>query len=125
MGKIVSIAVLKSILNKAFEQYVFDRVDNILGTANNVNPKYCKATATVGSVLAELMAIASALEEQRPKLLRLVMDFESAATYESALQLKLFIERVCGLAAESGRSSALLFWRKQPYNGSGFYFLRL
>jgi hypothetical protein len=81
--------VLKSILNKAFDQYVFDRVDNILSTARNANVKYSKTVKEVDYVLSQLMVIAKELEEQRPELLCLVMDFESATGLESGFAAEI------------------------------------
>lgn len=81
--------MLKNILNQAFEQYVFDRVDNILSVAGVTDAKYRKAVKEVGSVLSQLMAIARELEGQQPELLRLVMEFEAAASLESGLAAEI------------------------------------
>jgi hypothetical protein len=81
--------VLRKILSKAFDQYVFDRVDNTLTTASTSNVEYSKAEKEVKFVLAQLIAIAKELEEQRPELLSLVMDFDSAATLESGLAAEI------------------------------------
>jgi hypothetical protein len=81
--------VLKSILNKAFDQYVFDRVDTIFNTTAADDAKYYKAVTEVDSILSQLMIIARELEEQRPELIRLVRDMESATTLESGLAAEI------------------------------------
>ncbi|WP_371362433.1 hypothetical protein SRRS_35780 [Sporomusa rhizae] len=81
--------MLNSILNQAFEQYVFDRVDNILSIAGVADAKYRKAVKEADSVLSQLMAIARELEAQHPELLRLVMEYEAATTLESGLAAEI------------------------------------
>lgn len=77
--------MLNSILNQAFEQYVFDRVDNILAIAGVTDEKYRKVVKEGDSVLSQLMEIARELEAQHPELLHLVMKYEAATTLESGL----------------------------------------
>ena len=81
--------MLKRILNQTFEQYVFDRVDNILSTAGETDAEYAKAVKAAETVLSQLMTIAIELEAQQPELLRLVMEFEAAATFESGLAAEI------------------------------------
>ena len=81
--------MLNSMLNQAFDQYVFDRVDNILGIAGANDAKYRKAVKETDSVLSQLMAIARELEAQQPELLHLVMAYEAATTLESGLAAEI------------------------------------
>jgi hypothetical protein len=81
--------VLNRIVKQNFDQYVFDRVDHILSTAGAADSEYGKAVSNVGGILSQLMAIARELEEQQPQLLRLVMEFESAATLESGMAAEI------------------------------------
>ncbi|WP_371372472.1 hypothetical protein [Sporomusa aerivorans] len=81
--------MFNSILNQAFEQYVFDRVDNILNIAGVTDAKYRKVVKEADSVLTQLMAIARELEAQQPELLRLVMEYEAATTIESGLTAEI------------------------------------
>ncbi|MDF2876880.1 MAG: hypothetical protein K0R22_3563 [Sporomusa sp.] len=77
--------MFNSILNQAFEQYVLDRVDHILGIAGVADAKYRKVVKEADSVLSQLMEIARELEAERPELPRLVREYESATTVESGL----------------------------------------
>lgn len=81
--------MFNSILNQAFEQYVFDRVDNILSIAGVTDAKYRKVVKEAASVLSQLMEIARELEAQHPELLRLVMEYEAAVTLESGLAAEI------------------------------------
>ncbi|WP_371368300.1 hypothetical protein SRRS_19300 [Sporomusa rhizae] len=81
--------MLNSILNQAFEQYVFDRMDNILSIAGVVDAKYKQAVKEADSVLTQLMKIACELEAQHPELLRLVMEYEAATNHESVLAAEI------------------------------------
>lgn len=81
--------MFNSILNQAFEQYVIDRVDNILGIAGVADAKYRKVVKEADSVLTQLMEIARELEDQQPELLRLVMAYEAATTIESGLAAEI------------------------------------
>ena len=77
------------ILNQAFEQYVIDRVDNILSIAGVADAKYRKVVKEADSVLTQLMVIAGELEAQQPELLRLVTAYEAATTIESGLAAEI------------------------------------
>ena len=81
--------MFNSILNQAFEQYVLDRVDNILIIAGVTDAKYRKVVKAADSVLSQLMKIACELEAQQPELLRLVMEYEAATTIESGLTAEI------------------------------------
>ena len=81
--------MFNSILNQAFEQYVFDRVDNILRIAGVTDAKYRKVVKEADSVLTQLMVIARELEAQHPELLRLVMEYEAATALESGLAAEI------------------------------------
>ncbi|VBB06122.1 Hypothetical protein LUCI_1337 [Lucifera butyrica] len=81
--------MLESILNQAFEQYVFDRVDNLLSIAGVANAKYAKAMKESESILLQLMAIAREQEAQYPELLPLVMKFETVTVFESSLAAEI------------------------------------
>jgi len=81
--------VFNSILNQAFEQYVFGRVDNILITAGVTDAKYRKVVKEADSVLTQLMEIARELEAQHPELRRLVMEYEAATILESGLAVEI------------------------------------
>lgn len=81
--------MFNSILNQAFEQYVIDRVDNILSIAGVADAKYRKVVKEADSVLTQLMVIAGELEAQQPELLRLVMAYEAATTIESGLAAEI------------------------------------
>ncbi|WP_054261614.1 hypothetical protein [Propionispora sp. 2/2-37] len=76
--------VLKSILHQAFDQYVFDRVNDILLTAGTADAKYGKAATEVRNTLSQLMELAHKLEGQHPELFDLIMDFESGLAAEIA-----------------------------------------
>ncbi|HWR06522.1 hypothetical protein [Sporomusa sp.] len=75
--------MLQSILNEAFNQYIFTRVDNILKLAGTNDDGYSKTVSKVGATLDRLLALAGELEAQYPELLELVMDFESYTALES------------------------------------------
>ncbi|QDR79559.1 hypothetical protein [Sporomusa termitida] len=75
--------ILQSILNEAFNQYIFTRVDNILKLAGTNDAGYSKTVSKVGAILERLLALAGELEGQYPELLELVMDFESFTALES------------------------------------------
>jgi hypothetical protein len=64
-------------------------VDAALNMAGVTDARYGKAVKEVGSVLTKLMDVARELEEQHPEMLRLVMDFEAAATLESGLAAEI------------------------------------
>ncbi|WP_371363016.1 hypothetical protein SRRS_40100 [Sporomusa rhizae] len=81
--------MLNSILTQAFDQYVFDRVNNILAIAGVADAKYRKALKEGESVLAQLMEIAHELETQHPELLHLVMEYEAAASLEFGLAVEI------------------------------------
>ena len=81
--------MFNSILNQAFEQYVFDRADNILITAGVTDAKYRKVVKEADSVLTQLMEIARELEAQHPELLGLVMEYEAATALESGLAAEI------------------------------------
>ncbi|SDF67107.1 hypothetical protein [Sporomusa acidovorans] len=81
--------MFNSILDQAFEQYVLDRVDDILSIAGVADVKYRQVMKEAGSVLAKLVEIARELEEQRPELLQLVMKYEAATTMESGLATEI------------------------------------
>ena len=75
--------MLKSILNEAFNQYIFIRVDSILKLAGTTDAGYSKTVSNVRNTLDRLLALAWELEGQVPELLELVMDFESFTALES------------------------------------------
>lgn len=77
------------ILNQAFEQYVIDRVDNILGIAGIGDARYRKVVNEADSLLSQLIEMARELEAQQPELLRLVMAYETANTLESGLATEI------------------------------------
>lgn len=81
--------MLNSIFNQAFEQYVFDRVDNILVIAGVADAKYKKVVKESDSVLSQLMEIAHEMEAQQPELLLLLMAYEAATTIESGLAAEI------------------------------------
>ncbi|QDR81871.1 hypothetical protein [Sporomusa termitida] len=75
--------MLQSILNEAFNQYIFVRVDSILKLAGTNDAEYSKTVSKVGAILDRLLALAGELAGQYPELLELVMDFESFTALES------------------------------------------
>ncbi|SDF75587.1 hypothetical protein [Sporomusa acidovorans] len=81
--------MFNSILNQAFEQYVLDRVDDILSIAGVADVKYKQVVKDAGAVLEKLMEIGRELEEQHPELLRLVMEYEAATNMESGLAAEI------------------------------------
>lgn len=81
--------MLISILNQAFDQYVFDRVNDLLLTAGTADEKYGKALTESRDKLTQLMELAQELREQHPELLDLVMDFEAFAIFESGLAAEI------------------------------------
>ncbi len=81
--------MFNSILDQAFGQYVFDRVDDILSIAGVADAKYRQVVREADSVLSQLLEIARGLEEQRPELLELVMKYEAATTMESGLAAEI------------------------------------
>lgn len=81
--------MLNRILTQAFDQYIFDKVDKTLSIAGAANASYAKAVKEISSVLSQLMALAGELEAQQPELLRLVMEFEAAATLESGMAAEI------------------------------------
>ncbi|SDE69933.1 hypothetical protein [Sporomusa acidovorans] len=81
--------MFNSILNQALEQYVSDRVDNILSIAGVADAKYKKLVREADSVLSQLMEIARELEAQHSELLRLVMEYEAATNIESGLAAEI------------------------------------
>ncbi len=81
--------MLHSVLNQAFEQYVFDRVNDILSLAGITDEKYKKAVKESDSVLSQLMELARSLEAQQPKLLLLIMEYEAVTTLEAGLAAEI------------------------------------
>jgi hypothetical protein len=81
--------VLENILNQAFDQYIFDRVDDILRIAGTTDIKYSKAAKEVHNTLAKLMVLATELKAHHPELLHLVMDFEAVTVIESGLAAEI------------------------------------
>lgn len=81
--------MLNSIFDRAFEQYVFDRVDNILVIAGVADAKYKKALKESDFILSQLMEIAREQKEQHPELLQLVMAYETAIASESGLAAEI------------------------------------
>ncbi|CUH96825.1 hypothetical protein P22_2936 [Propionispora sp. 2/2-37] len=81
--------MLKNILTQAFDQYVFDRVNDILLTAGTADAKYGKAVSDVRATLTQLMNLAWELKAQHPELLDLVMDYETFTAFESGLAAEI------------------------------------
>jgi hypothetical protein len=77
--------VLKSILNQAFNQYIFDKVDATLSLAGTTDVHYSKAVKDVSTTLDQLMVFANELKTQHPELISLVLNFESVTAIESIL----------------------------------------
>ncbi len=75
--------MLQSILNEAFNQYIFTRVDNILKQAETTDADYRETSSKVSSLLKRLLKLAGKLEAQYPELIELVMELESYAALES------------------------------------------
>ena len=75
--------MLQSILNEAFNQYIFTRVDNILKQAETTDADYRETSSKVSSLLKRLLKLAGKLEVQYPELIELVMELESYAALES------------------------------------------
>ncbi len=75
--------MLQSILNEAFNQYIFTRVDNILKQAETNDADYRETVSKVGSLLTRLLKLAGKLEAQYPELIGLVMELESYTALES------------------------------------------
>jgi hypothetical protein len=96
--------VLNNSLSQAFDQYVFDRVDTILGLAAVTDENYRKAVREVDAALEKLLRIAKQLEPQQPELTRLVRDFESAAASESGCAAEFAYKQgmrdLCGIRQE-------------------------
>lgn len=96
--------MFSSILNQAFNEYVFDRVGNILSVAGVADEKYRKTVKEADSILSQLMESARELEAQHPELLRLVMAYEAATTLESGLAAEIVyregLRDSCGVRQE-------------------------
>ncbi|HWR08681.1 hypothetical protein [Sporomusa sp.] len=54
--------MLKSILNQAFNQYIFDKVDATLSLAGTTDVHYSKAVKDVSTTLDQLMVFANELK---------------------------------------------------------------
>ena len=98
--------MLNRILNQALDQYVFDRVDQILRIAGAADEEYMKAANGAETALSQLMTMARKLEAQHPELIRLVTDYEAAANFESSLATEIVnregIRDSCGIRQEFG-----------------------
>ncbi|SEP13075.1 hypothetical protein [Propionispora vibrioides] len=81
--------MLHSVLKQAFEQYVFDRVSDILSLASVTDAKYKKAVKESDAVLSQLMELARSLEAQQPELLLLIMEYEAVTTLEAGLAAEI------------------------------------
>lgn len=75
--------MLQSILNEAFNQYIFTRVDNILKLAETNDADYSETVNKVSGLLNRLLKLAGKLKEQYPELIELVMELESYIALES------------------------------------------
>ncbi|QDR83227.1 hypothetical protein [Sporomusa termitida] len=75
--------VLKRMLNEAFDQYIFTRVDHILNLAGTRNARYSKTAREVSAALDRLLTLARQLKARQPELLGLVMDFEALTALKS------------------------------------------
>jgi hypothetical protein len=75
--------MLQSILNEAFNQYIFTRVDNILKLAGTNDAGYSKTVHEVSGLLNRLLKLAGKLQDQYPELIDLVMELESYTALES------------------------------------------
>lgn len=111
--------MFNSILNQALEQYVLDRVDDILSIAGVADAKYRQVVKETGSVLEKLIEIARELEAQHPELLRLVMEYEAATNLESGLAAEIVyregIRDSCRVRQEVAN-----FMQKQIYYPSNY-----
>lgn len=98
--------MLNRILNQALDQYVLDRVDQILRIAGAADAEYRKAVKEADTVLSQLLTIAHDLETQNPELLRLVREYESATSLESCLATEIIyregIRDSCSIGQELG-----------------------
>ena len=75
--------MLQSILTEAFNQYIFNRVENILKLAQTNDADYRKTVDEVSGLLNRMLKLAGKLEAQYPELIELVMELESYAALES------------------------------------------
>ncbi|QDR79549.1 hypothetical protein [Sporomusa termitida] len=91
--------MLQSILNEAFNQYIFTRVDNILKLAGTNDAGYSKTVSKVGAILDRLLALAGELESQYPELLELVWISSRSQPWNPASRRKSPTSRACGTAA--------------------------
>ncbi|MCM0756970.1 MULTISPECIES: hypothetical protein [Sporomusa] len=75
--------MLQSILNEAFNQYIFNRVENILKLAETNDADYSKTVHEVRGLLSRMLKLAGKLKDQYPELIDLVMELESYTALES------------------------------------------
>lgn len=106
------IGVLHSVLNQAFEQYVFDRVGDILSLAGVTDEKYRKAVKEADAVLSQLMELARGLEAQQPEMLQLIMEYEAVTTLEAGLAAEIVYRE--GLRDSCSLRQKLAAFMQQP-----------
>ena len=75
--------MLPSILTEAFNQYIFNRVENILKLAQTNDADYRKTVHEVSGLLNRMLKLVGKLKDQYPELIDLVMELESYTALES------------------------------------------
>lgn len=113
--------MLNSILNQAFEQYVMDRVDNILSIAGVADANYRKVVREGESALSQLMKIARELEAQQPELLRLVMEYEAATSHESGLAAEIVYQEGIRDSCSVCQEFATFMQKKMEFGGPSIF----
>ncbi|QDR82516.1 hypothetical protein [Sporomusa termitida] len=109
-------AVLKSVLDQAFDQYVFTRVDHILRLAEAKDDGYRQTVRDASDALDRLLALARKLKAQHPEMLDLVMDFEAWAGLESGKTAEIAYRQ--GLRDSSQLRQEFMTYLQQQADGS-------
>ncbi|QDR79880.1 hypothetical protein [Sporomusa termitida] len=107
---------LKEMLNQAFDQYIFTRVDHILNLAATQDAGYNRTASEVSAALDRLLELARALKAEQPEMTGLVMDFEAWAALESGQTAEIAYRQ--GLRDSSRVRQEFMTFLQQQEDGS-------
>ena len=81
--------MLKQCLRQAMEQYLVARTENLHETAAIADSQFAAGVRQAEAALDKLLRLARELEREQPQLIRLVVDYESAAAGQYWLGVRI------------------------------------